>query len=309
MHRSILRVLVCGVALSCFSGVIVAADSVPVWPGLAPREISGEASDSVGVPRLPSSGIDDGVTRLHNVRRPTVDVFLADKPNGTAVVVLPGGGFMKVVPDKEGSEVAPLLNRLGISVFVLRYRTNEVTPKDEPAWLRPLQDAQRTIRMIRSRAQQYQVDPDRVGQLSFSAGGQVGAVWMTASGNAAYPSIDIIDEQDCRPDFSMLIYPWNLVRKGSDQGESLGRLIVPIQPNKDCRPTFIVHTHDDNSTSIGSVLLYAGLKRHGVPAELHVYQNGGHGYGARQVPNSDIGTWPERATDWLRLRGLAEPQP
>ena len=270
-------------------------ESISVWPGLAP----GETSHDVGIAQPPKAGEVPPVTRVVKIRKPTIDVFLADKPNGTAVVVLPGGGFMKVVPDKEGSEAAPWLNAHGVSVFVVRYRTNEVTPKDEPAFKRPLQDGQRTIRLLRANADKWHINKDRVGVLAFSAGGQVGAILHTADGVAAYDAIDDVDKESCRPDFSMLIYPWRAY------DESTQKLLPQINLSAKSPPAFIVHTHDDRSTSLGSVLIYAGLKKHNVPAELHVYGNGGHGYGMRAVKGSDIGTWPARASNWLVRRGLA----
>lgn len=269
--------------------------SMAVWPGLAP----GETSHDIGIAQPPRDGEVPPVTRVVNIRMPTIDVFLAEKPNGTAVVVLPGGGFMKVVPDKEGSEAAPWLNAHGVSVFVVRYRTNEVTPKDEPAWKRPLQDGQRVVRILRANADKWHIDKDKVGVLAFSAGGQVGAILHTADGVAAYDEIDDVDKESCRPDFSMLIYPWRAYDEGTQ------KLLPEIKLTANSPPAFIVHTHDDRSTSLGSVLIYAGLKKHNVPAELHVYGNGGHGYGMREVKGSDIGTWPARASEWLVRRSLA----
>jgi acetyl esterase/lipase len=300
-HRLSGRGILLGILLACLPVAdSIAADhssgeSIPVWPGLAP----GETSHDVGIAQPPKAGEVPPVTRVVNIRKPTIDVFLAKKPNGTAVVVLPGGGFMKVVPDKEGSEAAPWLNAHGVSVFVVRYRTNEVTPKDEPAFKRPLQDGQRTIRLLRANPDKWHINKDRVGVLAFSAGGQVGAILHTADGVAAYDAIDDVDKESCRPDFSMLIYPWRAY------DESTQKLLPQINLSAKSPPAFIVHTHDDRSTSLGSVLIYAGLKKHNVPAELHVYGNGGHGYGMRAVKGSDIGTWPARASNWLVRRGLA----
>ena len=278
------------------------ANSIFVWPEMAP----GESSLEVGTALPPRPTDTSVITRVEGVRRPSLDIFLPGKPNGTAILVLPGGGFGKIVPDMEGSATAPWLNELGIAVFVLRYRTNELKPNDEPSWKRPLQDAQRSLRIIRSRADEWKIKTDRVGQLAFSAGGQVGAVLHTSDGNPTYESLDAIDAASCQPDFSLLIYPWRILVSGSDKEEgSIGRLLPEITPSEKSPPAFIVHTHDDRSSSIGSVLLYAGLKRHGVMAELHVYENGGHGYGTRKVENSNIGTWPDRATDWLVRRKLA----
>lgn len=205
---------------------------------------------------------------------------------------------MKVVPDMEGSEAAPFLNRLGISVFVLRYRTNETKPASEPAWRRPLQDSQRALRLIRSKSAEWKIQRDRVGVLGFSAGGQVASILHTAEGAAAYQATDEIDEQSCRPDFSLLIYPWRVLDAKTNE------LLPEIRLSKKSPPAFIVHTHDDASSSLGSVMIYAGLKRHNVSAELHVYENGGHGYGMRTRKNSNIGSWPDRAADWLVRRKL-----
>ena len=265
---------------------------VQVWPGLAP----GETSDAEGEAQPPRPGENPPVTRVINIRRPTLDVFLPDKPNGQAILILPGGGFVKVVPDKEGSEAAPWLNSLGIATFVLRYRTNEVTPKDEPAWKRPLQDAQRSLRLIRANAEKWHIDPAKVGVLAFSAGGQVGSILHTAEEVAAYETIDAVDKQSCKPAFSLLIYPWQIYNAATDS------LLPAITVTKTTPQAFIVHTHDDRSSSLGSVLLYAGLKKQNIPAELHVYVNGGHGYGMRPVDGSHIGTWPDRATEWLKLQ-------
>lgn len=265
-----------------------------VWPGPAPRETSLET----GTAQPPRKGEIPPITRVIKIRRPTLEVFLPKNPNGTAILILPGGGFMKVVPDMEGSEAAPFLNELGIAVFVLSYRTNEVTPKDEPAWQRPLQDAQRTLRLIRSKADAWKINRDKVGVIGFSAGGQVASILHTSEGVAAYDAIDDIDKQSCRPDFSLLIYPWRVM------DDKTGKLLPEIRLSEKSPPAFIVHTHDDASSSLGSVLIYAGLKRNKVSAELHIYENGGHGYGMRSRANSNIGTWPNRAHDWLIRRGL-----
>ena len=299
-HRSKGLSLLLGVIVGVVASGSQAADlspgtSIPVWPDLAP----GETSRDIGIAQPPREGEDPPVTRLVNIRKPTIDVFPAQKPNGTAIVVLPGGGFAKVVPDKEGSEAAPWLNAHGISVFVVRYRTNEVTPKEEPAWKRPLQDGQRAVRLLRANAGKWHIDKDKVGVLGFSAGGQVASILYTADSVAAYEPLDDIDKQSCRPDFSLLIYPRNVYDAKTQQ------LLPEIRLNAKSPPAFIVHTHDDRSSSMGSVLIYAGLKQHNVEAELHIYGNGGHGYGMRPVNGSDIGTWPERASEWLVRRDLA----
>jgi acetyl esterase/lipase len=294
-NRNRLRLAIFVCLLGCYS-VPVYADgkSQFVWPDLAP----GETSREVGEAQPLRKGETPPVTRLIKIRRPTLDVFLPEKPNGTAILILPGGGFMKVVPDKEGSEAAPWLNGMGIATFVLNYRTNETTPAEEPAWRRPLQDAQRALRLIRANAEQWKLNKDRIGVLGFSAGGQVASILHTAGNEAVYKQIDEIDKQSCQTDFSLLVYPWRVY---DDKTE---KLLPQIRLSEKSPPAFIVHTHDDRSSSLGSVLIYAGLKRYNVAAELHVYGNGGHGYGMRAVKGSDIGTWPHRATDWLVRRKL-----
>lgn len=268
------------------------AKSIPVWPDLAPGESSKEPGKT-----LPTRPQDQPtITRVESITQPTLDVFLAPTPNGTGVVILPGGGFRYVVPDLEGSETAVTLNKLGISVFVLRYRT---TTETNNPWERPLQDSQRAIRVLRAQAEQWKLDPKKIGLIGFSAGGQVASIHITRS-EPAYKPIDRVDELSFRPDFSMLIYPWRIHDSATD------KLIAPIQVTKNVPPCFIVHTHDDASTSLGAALFYAELKKANVSAELHIYQNGGHGYGVRSRPNSAIGTWQDRAVEWLVIRELGQ---
>ncbi len=275
------------------------SEIISIWPDLAP----GETTRKTGEALPPRETEKPTITRVENITTPPLAVFPApkDKANGVGVLILPGGGFGKVVPDMEGSEAAAWLNELGISAFVLSYRTT--TGADEPIkekpWLRPLQDSQRAMRYLRKHATKFALDPAKIGLLGFSAGGQVAAIHLTQE-NAFYDAIDEVDEVSHHPDFSMLIYPWNVA-----DGKT-GKLMPEITPNEKMPPGFIVHTDDDRSSSLGSALIYLGMKKHGVSGELHIYQNGGHGYGTRDREGSVIGTWTDRGTEWLRLRGLAE---
>jgi acetyl esterase/lipase len=272
---------------------------VPIWPALAP----GESSRGMGEALPPRSTDQPPITRVEKVRCPSLDIYPAAQPQGTGIVILPGGGFGKVVPDLEGSEAAVRLNRLGITAFVLRYRTNESKPVDEPSFLRPLQDAERAVRWVRHHADRWKLQADRIGVMGFSAGGQVACLLHTRGAEAAYAAQDGMDQLPFRPDFSLLIYPWNIQEKAT--GKLLPELTFhPSQP-----PAFIVHTSDDASTSAGAARFYLGLKENNVPAELHIYENGGHGYGTRPRPDSNIGTWPDRAEDWLLRRKLGSPAP
>jgi acetyl esterase/lipase len=279
-------------ALSSLAQEPPTSKQIFVWPDLAP----GETERTTGT-QLPMRAVDKPpIIRIEKIRRPPMDVYPATKnPNGAAVLILPGGGFGRVVPNLEGSEAAEWLGGMGVTCFVLNYRTRLPNNAEEPGWKRPLQDAQRAMRWIRANAEKWNLDRDQIGLLAFSAGGQVGAILITDE-NASYEPIDKVDEQSFRPDFAMLVYPWNMYDKKMD------KLMPVIKVTGNTPPSFIIHTHDDGSTSLGSVLLYADMKRQKVPAELHVYENGGHGYGTRDRPNSNIGSWTDRATDWLQRR-------
>jgi acetyl esterase/lipase len=258
----------------------------------------GESTQGTGE-ALPLRSTDQPpISRVEKVRCPSLDIYPAAQPLGTGIIILPGGGFGKVVPDLEGSEAAVRLNRLGITAFVLRYRTNESKPVDEPSFLRPLQDAERAVRWVRHHADRWKLQVDRIGVMGFSAGGQVACLLHTRGSDAAYAAQDAIDHLPFRPDFSMLIYPWNIQEKAT------GKLLPELTFHPSLPPAFIVHTSDDASTSAGAAKFYLGLKENNVPAELHIYENGGHGYGTRPRPDSNIGSWPDRAEDWLLRRKL-----
>ncbi len=265
-----------------------AAEPVRIWPGLAP----GETTDWVGEKQPPIASENPPVTRVIKISSPTLTVHLASKPNGAGVLILPGGGFGKVVPDKEGTEAAEWLNKIGVSAFVLSYRTQE--DRNLPGWVEPLQDAQRAMALIRNNAAAWQLNKDRIGLLGFSAGGQVGARLLCSQDKLTYERVDAVDDVPFRPDFALLIYPWNMFDKQSND------LVDGIQVAQNCPPTYLVHTDDDQSSSLGTVLFYVGLKRLSIPAELHVYGNGGHGYGMRPVAGSQISTWPNHAAHWLK---------
>ncbi|QDU59839.1 Acetylxylan esterase precursor [Planctomycetes bacterium Pan216] len=300
MRTPIILGLVAGLAatgISPTAGALEPTKTIDLWPDMAPGET--ERSPGKVLPKRP--GEHPAVTRVEEITRPTMDIFKApaEKSNGTAVVILPGGGFGKVVPDKEGSEAAEWLNRLRVTAFVVRYRTAK--RGDAAPWLKAVQDGQRALSLVRSEAETFGVDPERVGLLGFSAGGQAAAILMAHPDKRFARAVDAVDEEPFAPDFGLLVYPWRVA------DPETGQLKSEIAIDKRFPPTFLVHTHDDASTSLGSVGIYAALKRQGVPAELHIYQNGGHGYGLRPVEGSEVHTWPDRATSWLRVRGLIEP--
>jgi acetyl esterase/lipase len=139
-----------------------------------------------------------------------------------------------------------------------------------------------------------------LGIVGFSAGGQVAARLLSSEEQKSYDRVDEADQTSHRPDFAILVYPWNMYDAKQDA------LVEGIQVAKNCPPTFVVHTHDDHSSSLGAVLFYAGLKKHNIPAEFHVYGNGGHGYGLRPRKDSEISTWPSHAAHWLGTQGLLD---
>lgn len=263
-----------------------------VWPNKAP----GEKGDVGEEKYMPPQGAKP-VQRLTNVTRPTVTIYRPENANGAAVVICPGGGYSILAMDLEGTEVAAWLNSIGVTGIVLKYRVP--ARKDQPRYLAPLQDAQRAVSLVRTRAKEWGIDPSRIGILGFSAGGHLSAATSTNHDQRQYQPIDDVDKTSCRPDFTVLVYPAYLTAKDKNE------LAPEIRANKQTPPTFFVHAGDDRISSENSIALYLALKRSGVPAELHVYASGGHGFGLRPSENP-CSTWPQRCEQWMRCRGLLE---
>ena len=268
-----------------------AAEPVKLWSGKAP----GETKD-IGPEKLtePKPGQSD-VKRLTNVTEPAITLYPApkDKNTGAAVIVCPGGGYSILAIEHEGTQVCEWLNTLGVNAVLLKYRV----PKRDmqtPDNLAAIQDAQRAVSLVRSHAAEWGIDPDRVGMLGFSAGGNLTA-WACLAEKRMYTPVDKIDELPYRPSFAALIYPAYLVDKE-------GQLKPEYKVAKDSPPMFFAHANDDPVTPLSSVMLYAALKKAGVPAELHIYAAGGHGFGMRKSANP-VASWPDRCGDWLKARG------
>lgn len=281
--------------IASFSGVTFAADHpvIDVWPDKAPGE-SGE----IGPERfLESKPGEKQVARLTDVSHPTLTVYAppADKANGTSVIICPGGGYHILAWDLEGTEVADWLNANGVTAFVLKYRVPR--RKDQPAHQAPLQDAQRAVSLVRSKAQELKIDPNKIGILGFSAGGNLAALTSMQFENRTYDKLDAVDDVSCRPDFAVLIYPAYLTNKEETA------LAPEAKISDKTPPMFFAHAGDDRVTPLSSVLLYAELKRANVPAELHVYATGGHGFGLRN-DNPTAADWPRRCEVWLKGQGL-----
>ncbi|MBL4883813.1 MAG: alpha/beta hydrolase [Planctomycetaceae bacterium] len=275
---------------------------IDLWPGLAP----GEQTEVTGITLDRRANEDPPATRVKEITKPRIYAYLPskEKRTGTAVLIFPGGAYSYVVIDKEGSEAADWLNSLGVTAFVVHYRTKPVKKREQkneilPALSeRPLQDGQRAISLIRNNAARWDLNPNQIGVLGFSAGGQLAALLTTRFNHRSYMAKDEIDAVSCRPDFSMLLYPWKLVDSKTNQ-LTAAFPVTAKTPN-----TFLVHAHNDTVTPLNSIQFYAALKNNGIEAELHIYRNGGHGVGLRPVEDSAFPTWPQRAEQWLELKGL-----
>jgi acetyl esterase/lipase len=283
----------------CYSSLTMAEPTViNVWPDKAPGEktdLPPEANQT-----KPSDPLIAGksIIKLGNVSTPQLAIYRPDpdKSNGTSVIVCPGGGHNILAYDLEGTEVASWLNSLGITGIVLKYRV----PARDPVkrWIAAVQDAQRSVSLIRSRAGEWKLDPDRIGICGFSAGGETAALTSVFSTHQ-YQTLDYIESVSSRPNFAMLIYPGGFIKK---EGE---RLPGFIQVDSETPPMFIVHAFDD-PVPVGNSLHFAELlAKAKISTELHVFATGGHGYGIRQTKEA-VTNWPSLAKTWMRERGLLE---
>lgn len=260
---------------------------INVWPSAVPGEAKPIKEETI-------TG-QQGSRRIENVSRPTLTVFrpAKEKDTGAAVVIAPGGGYNILAWDHEGLDVAAWLNSIGVTGIVLKYRIPR--RPEHPKY--PLQDAQRALSLVRSKATEWGIDPNRVGMLGFSAGGHLTAVTATNFDKRTYEPIDDVDKLSCRPDFVVMVYSGGVMPKGSDT------LIPEFRVTKDTPPAFLVHCHDDKVSPEQSALMYLALKRAGVSAELHIYASGGHGFGMRTSKNP-VAEWPRRCEEWMASRKI-----
>jgi len=251
--------------------------------------------------------------------KPSLTIYLPpkQKATGTAVVICPGGGYGHLAIDHEGHQIARWLNSFGVAGFILKYRhRNSGAGYGHPA---PLQDAQRAVSMVRSRAEEWNTNPNQIGILGFSAGGHLASTAGTHFHKGKADAKDPIDRASCRPDFMVLIYPvislieWcahsgsrrNLLGNKPDEKlvENLSneRQVTPETP-----PTFLVHTYEDKGVPAeNSIFFYLALRKAKVPAEMHLYQKGPHGFGLGQK-HGPVSSWPLRCEDWMRGLGLMD---
>ena len=272
--------------------------TLDVWPGKPPgetKELPAEADQTKPEDRLIAGR---RIIKLGNVSVPQIAVYQPPKGNstGAAVVICPGGGHHILAYDLEGTEVAQWLNGIGITAIVLKYRVPFRDEKQRS--LAAVQDAQRAMSLVRSRAEEWKIDPNRIGILGFSAGGEVAGLVSIFGEERKYEPVDEVDKTPIRPDFAVLVYPGNLVDKNT------GLLHEHVKITKDCPPMFFVHAYDDGVTALNSLLVAAELKKAGVSAELHLYAKGGHGYGLRPVADQPVTEWPKPCAAWLRTMGM-----
>jgi acetyl esterase/lipase len=236
--------------------------------------------------------------RLGDVSVPTITLYAApaDHNTGAAVVVFPGGGYSILAIDLEGTEVCAWLNSIGVNCVLLKYRVPNTGPY--PKSSAALQDAQRAVGLTRQHADEWHIDPKRVGVLGFSAGGHLAAALSTHYDQRLYPPTDAADQLSCRPDFAVVIYPGYLAIAEKNFAFNLDIPVTASVP-----PTFLVQAEDDPVHVENAVQYFLELKKAGVPAELHVYAKGGHGYGLRPT-DLPVTHWPSLAATWLHTIGV-----
>ena len=277
---------------------------IPIWPGAAP-DAQPMPGPEYGKSN-PKSGTGDEIVAAYNVSRPTMTVYAPRGRNtGAAVAVFPGGGFQMLAMALEGTEICDWLTSNGITCVLLKYRVPGI-PYDWHCDCRPhnvdlsvpsLQDAQRTIVLVRQHAKEWQIDPHKVGVIGFSAGGFLVAEVSTRYKHRLYKPVDAADKESSRPDFAMAIYPGHLTEDGHTFNRNL-----PV--TRDTPPTFLVQAEDDDVDGVEQALVYfTALKEACVPSELHIYAHGGHAFGLRHT-SDPITDWPTLAEAWMRTIGM-----
>ncbi|MGX1929616.1 alpha/beta hydrolase [Flagellimonas sp. 2504JD4-2] len=288
-----------GIALSYGQGEIM-----PLWPNGIPNQRETNEKETQNI---------DDILWIENVQEPTLEIYLPAKRNATgkAMIICPGGGYQGLAYDWEGADVAKWLNSIGIAAFALKYRlpgSKSLIEKNKA----PLQDAQRAIRLVRHHAKKWNIDENQIGIMGFSAGGHLASTLGTHydTKNAFKP--DEIDQLSARPDFMILVYPVitmdgkythmgsreNLIGKNAKE-ELVAEYSNELHIDENTPPTFLVHSTDDEAVPVeNSLLFYQSLKKNKVYSEMHIYPEGGHGYGLA-VGQGYLQTWTDRLADWL----------
>lgn len=280
--------------------------TLPLWPGEIP-----DGRTTPGQPRNPAHGPERNTTRpsdpliagrpiirLGNVSHPTLTLYAPRTHNtGAAVLVFPGGGYQILAIDLEGTEVCTWLNSIGVNCVLVKYRVPDSGPY--PVSASALQDAQRAMGLVRAHAAQWKIDPQRVGVLGFSAGGHLAAAISTHYTERSYPLVDAADKLSCKPNFAVILYPGYLAMAGNRLAVNPNLPVTSRTP-----PTFLLQTEDDHVAHVESSIAYfMALKKADVPAELHIYTSGVHGYGLRRT-NLPVTRWPSSVALWFHTIGI-----
>ena len=280
---------------------------VPIWPGAVPdaRPIAGPEGAETSTDLIAG----EPVVVVTNVSIPTMTIYSPKRKNtGVAVVVFPGGGYNVLAIDLEGTEICDWLNSKGITGVLLKYRVPGFGPHYdqqlkrhvEPEVPGALEDAQRTIGLLRFHAAQWHIDPHKIGVIGFSAGGHLVANVSTHFDRRAYSPVDAVDRESCRPDFGIAIYPGHMTENTTNEFEL--NPLIPVT-NK-MPPQFVLQAEDDDVDGVQQALVYyIGLKEAGVPVEMHLYAQGGHAFGLRRT-KFPITEWPQLVEKWLGTIGM-----
>ena len=268
--------------------------TLPLWTG----EVPGEQDQKVGEEKVEDRN-NDGITRTSNVSKPTITLYPApeEKATGAAVIVAPGGGYGILASKHEGIDVCTWLNEIGITAVLLKYRVPR--RKNLEKHHAPMQDAQRAVSLVRSKASEWKIDPKRIGLLGFSAGGHLTATVLTSDGSVSFPKEEI-DKHSPIPDFGLLIYPAYLKSE-----EDPNKLVPEVSVDKNTPPSFVVIAHGDSRFVEGAALYYLAMHRAKRECELHIYGKGGHGYGMKKIQQR-VGEWTTQAGGWMKEMGYLD---
>lgn len=272
--------------------------TLDLWPHGAPGTPANAAPEVDTTTSKDRMVAGKPVIRLGNVSQPTLTVYAPrGKSTGAAIVVFPGGAYRILAIDLEGTEVCDWLNSVGITCLLLKYRVPDSGPY--PKSSAALQDAQRALGIVRSHASEWHIDPNRIGVLGFSAGAHLAAALSTHFDQRIYDSVDAVDQVSCRPDFAVIVYPGYLALSEQNFAPN-----PEIHLTSQTPPSFIVQAEDDPVHVENSTVYFLALKNTKVPAEMHIFSNGGHGYGLRRT-ELPVTTWPKLVETWLQTIHVA----
>ena len=314
-----MKLLLCTICVAFASGGLRAQASawqtspghtqVPIWPGVVPDPLPVAGPEIATTTEKESLVAGRPWVAVGHVSRPTMTVYSPKGTNtGAAVVVFPGGGYWELAIDLEGTEVCDWLTSKGVTCVLLKYRVPggsgkyvDSAPKSGPypKSLQALEDAQRTVGLVRFHAAEWHIDPHKIGVLGFSAGGHLAVAMSIHFEQRLYPAVDAADKESCRPDFAVALYPGHLSKYANPS-----ELNPDIRVTNQAPPTFLLQAEDDPVDDVENSLdYYAALKRAGVPVEMHLYAHGGHGFGLRRTKLPVTG-WPQLVETWLGTIGM-----